>query len=508
MKLNANSGENTSIRSRKISGFGLSALCAFASLAALADIEVDERLNVLFISVDDLRPDIGAYGVDIMHTPHLDRLAGEGRLFQRHYVQVPTCGASRYSLLTGQYPRHSLSWNNSAFELYQQGLAPVSLPQWFRDHGYYTAQTGKISHRPDGLLEDQARIAESGVDNTYNQAPHMHFSDPENPEIPGAWDLMITPVGEWGTAWGAFFAYHGGETRYRGRSPAKEGADVADAGYPDGLMGDAAVEVLTELRDREEPFFYAVGFFKPHLPFNAPKKYWDLYDRDEINISHVDPVRRTSDEMWGSYGHSAEQTKDPDYVRELIHGYYACVSYVDAQVGKLLDALDDLNLSDNTIVVLWSDHGFHLGELGYWGKHTLHEYSLHAPLIVRKPDMPDPGRPASGVVGSIDIYPTLVELAGLPMPEHLDGRSLAAAVEDSGANPAGFAVGFWRNDYTLRTDRYRLIGLGDDAQLFDHKNDPGERDDVSDRNPEVVRELRNRLETILDRRKAARTGEP
>ena len=473
------------------------------SAGVRAEAEEAKPPNVLFIAVDDLRPELKSFGQEHMVTPHMDALAQRGRAFSRHYVEAPTCGAARYALLTGQYPKRNITYSNAAFRLYQDGVAPPSFPQIFRENGYHTVQMGKVSHSPDGLRDDQDRIAEVGIDNTYNNAPHKHFTNPEDPELPGAWDVLITPVGKWQTAWGAFFAYDRGETRRRGRSAAVEAADVDDTGYPDGLMAERARQLLGELGERDEPFFFAVGFYKPHLPFNAPQKYWDLYERDAIDISHVDPLQRRGGEMINSYGHSAEDFDDEAHVRKILHGYYAATSYVDAQIGKVLDALDETGLAENTIVVLWGDHGFHLGENGIWGKHSLHEQSLRSPLIVRVPGMPRPGEMADGIVASVDIYPTLMELANLPMPEHLDGQSFAAMLEDPKADPIGFAVGFnfprGGPTQALRVDGWRYI-QGDG--LYDRKNDPNERENVAEAHPELVERMQAQLQEILDRRKA------
>jgi arylsulfatase A-like enzyme len=460
-----------------LSGLGLSLLGAAAPPLARGEGGGAPPKNVLFIAIDDLRaPQVGAARTRPMLTPNIDRLAAEGRMFHRHFVQAPTCGASRYALLTGQYPHRTLSWDNNAFQLFQQGHAPKSMPQCFREAGYFTAQTGKISHSPDG--------------------------DPAQPEVPGAWDRFETPHGEWGSSWNAFFGYAGGKTRTVGRSPATDGpgVEVPDTGYPDGLLAEAAVKVLKELSEKDQPFFYAVGFYKPHLPFNAPKKYWDRYDRAAIDLSFVEPLKRRGGEVWHNYSHTEAQANDPDHQRLLLHGYYAAVSYVDAQVGKLLEAVDALGLRESTIVVLWSDHGFHLGELGIWGKHTLHDYSLQSPFILRVPGMAQPGTGTDAVVSSVDIYPTLVDLAGLPKPDHLDGTSFAALVADPAADPVGFALGFWDNRYTLRTGRHRLMG----DRLFDHATDPGERTDVAAAHPEVVQQMKEQRDRLLAARKAAR----
>jgi hypothetical protein len=212
-----------------------------------------ERPNVLFIAVDDLRPQLGAYGHDFMVTPHMDRLAATGRLFTRHYVQAPTCGASRYALITGQHPARGPSFNNGAFALYRQGHAPPLLPQWFREHGYHTTQMGKISHSPDG------------------------FNNDKTPEIPDAWDTFNTPAGQWETPWKAFFGYDEGKTRQPGRSAPFEAADVDDRGYPDGLIADAAVETLRELGKADKPFFFAVGFSSSLTCLSTHRKNTGIY---------------------------------------------------------------------------------------------------------------------------------------------------------------------------------------------------------------------------------------
>ena len=362
-------------------------------------------------------------------------------------------------------------------------------------------QTGKISHSPDGFRDDSERIAAAGVANTYRRAPHKHFTNPEDPEVPGAWDKFKTPVGQWQTGWGAFFAYADGSTRFSGRSPAVERADVGDDGYPDGLMGDAAVAALAELAAADKPFFYAVGLYKPHLPFNAPERYWALYDPEKLDISTVDPLRRRGGEMFGGYSVQPGDLNDEAVVRELLRGYYASVSYIDTQVGKLLKALDELGLADNTIIVLWGDHGFHLGELGYWGKHTLHEHSMRSAFIVRTPGMPLAGEASNAIVNTVDIYPTLVELAGLPAPDHVDGTSMVPALKDPQADPVGFATGYQGGHITLRNDRFRLIRGSDGVKLYDHEGD-GEKIDVADQHPEVVRRMSEQLDGILAGRKA------
>ncbi len=465
---------------------GVGAACAFAA-ATMPHAIAATRPNVVFIAVDDLRPELGAYGKTHMVTPHMDRLAREGRVFARHYVPAPSCGPSRYALLTGMYPTpaHPVTYHNSAFQMYEQSIGPLSLQQHFQNNGYHTTLIGKVSHTPDGYRGGQ-NIREDREQNP--------------PEAPG-WNVLDTPAGQWNDAWSAFFAYAFGETRTPGESPPVEMADVGDRGYPDAHLADAAIEHLVRRSAGEEPFFLAVGFYKPHLPFNAPQQYWDLYDRDAIDISDVDPYVRTGGEFFGNYGHEARDTEDDDYVRKLRHGYYAATSYVDAQIGRVLEAVDNLGLDENTIVVLWGDHGYHLGELGYWGKHTLHEYALRAPLIVRTPNMPHRGAATDALVSTVDIYPTLAELCGLSVPDHLDGTSFAPILEDPSAETVDRVFGGWNGgtQHTIRTDQYRLIQRNGDVQLYDHHQDPGERQCVADEHPGVRARLVEKLEAFVGR---------
>lgn len=449
--------------------------------------------NVLFIAIDDLRPQLGSYGESQMITPHLDRFAAEGRRFDRHYVQVPTCGASRCALLTGRYPASRAAYDNDAFTTVPRDAAArsSSLPRHFREHGYHTASIGKITHRPDGLRDDAAR----------------------EPELAFAWDEVGMPSGRWQSAWDAFFAYADGSTRVAGKTPATERGEVDDHGYPDGLIADAAITKLKQLSAQpQRPFFLAVGFIKPHLPFNAPAKYWDLYDEEKIALAAnpgppagVDPAisLHRSGELTPRYtGLATVGVVTDGEARRLRHGYYACVSYVDAQVGRVLDELDRLGLRDDTIVVVWGDHGWHLGEQGIWGKHTLHDVALRSPLLVRTPHMSAPGEPTAGIVESVDIFPTLAELCGLPAAPDLDGVSFAPSL----ANPAHagkeWALGFWAGGraHTICTPRYRLTEWtkpGDrqtsQIELYDHQQDAAETVNVADRHPEVVDELRTSL---------------
>jgi arylsulfatase A-like enzyme len=476
------------VKLRSILGPILASLAATLALSSGAVAADAPRLNVLFIAVDDLRPQLGCYGREEMATPNIDRLASQGRLFRRHYVQVPTCGASRCAMLTGWYPHEASGYGNDAFAaLPRESWAPiVSMPQLFRKNGYRTASIGKITHSPDGRLENgEAELAQ-------------------------AWDEVGAPAGKWGTAWKAFFAYAHGGTRVTGQTPSTERADVPDDGYPDGLIAEAAVRKLGELKDR--PFFLAVGFYKPHLPLNAPAKYWDMYAADQVPPakyarppSGVDPEisLHKSSELTPRYtGLATPGVVTAEEGRRIRQAYAACVSYVDAQVGKVLDGLERLGLADRTVVVLWGDHGWHLGEHGIWGKHTLYEVALRSPLIVRVPRMASPGAAADGIVESVDIYVTLAELCGLG-PVASSGESFRQALDDPAAAGKRAAYGFWAGGrgHSIRTERYRLTQYterGDasrvaQVELYDHAADPDETANVAAKHPGVVRELTAKL---------------
>jgi iduronate 2-sulfatase len=316
--------------------------------------EGPQPLNVLFISIDDLRNDLGALGVDYMQTPHLDAFAEEGRLFTRHYVQVPTCGSSRAALLSGRRANRPEFLPNTAILDTHEEWVSRSLPAVFQQHGYQTFSLGKITHYPGGLAGDG------------------WAEEPE--ELPGVWTRSWVPDSPWETPRDMMHGYADGQPRERGESPTWEAHEGPDNSYPDGWVVDEAIDMLGELSEGGEPWFFAVGFFKPHLPFAAPKTYFDLYDPDEIPAPadtdrHPQPSSwHGSGEMMNNYGqHPGDPRTDPEYASQLRHAYAAATSYVDEQVGRVLDSLDDLGLKENTIVVIWSDHGFALGEQGIWG---------------------------------------------------------------------------------------------------------------------------------------------
>ncbi len=433
------------------------------------------RPNVLLLCIDDLRPELGCYGAPLVRSPHLDALAAGGMRFDRHYVQFPTCGASRHSFLTGQRPSQPAHYGNGAFGSLGPDFDPASsLPGAFRAAGYHTVCLGKIGHSHDG----RTASGES--------------------ELPGAWDELPTDPGPWKAARHLLHGYVDGEPRTRGKSPISLFVGDSDEQYPDGILAQQAIEQLRLLSAGEDPFFLAVGFFKPHLPFAAPRPYWDLYGEYDSSTLAACVQPEMPDKLpqvhgWAQSGEvtrnylafgyedNSWSTSDREHLRR---SYLACTTYVDAQVGKVLDELERLGRAEDTIVVVWGDHGWHLGELGLFGKHTPYEASLRSTLIVRAPGTTAPGGQTRALVESLDVFPTLAELCGVASPAQLAGKSFAPVLrgETDAHRPA--ATSYWRRGKwlatSLRTERYRLVGWSDPItgnvggiELYDLEPEPG-----------------------------------
>jgi arylsulfatase A-like enzyme len=453
---------------------------------------IPKKPNILFICVDDLRKDLGCYG-SVVKSPNIDKLAGTGSLFFHHYVQVPTSGASRAGMLTGMFPHSKADLSNEACRIRLSGRPETDRPETMFHHlrrnGYHTVGIGKISHYVDGLLYGYT----DSVGTSY--------------ELPYSWDEMLFDAGQWETGWNAFFGYADGTNRQGKQKQVKpyECADVPDEGYPDGLTANIAVRKLKELSANDKPFCLAVGFFKPHLPFTAPEKYWDLYDEASIPLSPIPFIPEKAPfvalhesaefngYLLGEEKASLEKPISDAYARKLRHAYFACVSYVDAQIGKVLDALEESGQADNTIVILWGDHGWHLGDHRMWGKHTLYETSLSSAFIVAAPGRKK-GIKNNRIISSVDIYPTLMELCNVEIPDGLEGNSLVSLLDSpDDENWIDVAYSYFRNGISMRTSQYRMskyfTSNGNVTELYDYGQDIFERKNISDDKPEVIDEL-------------------
>jgi len=446
--------------------------------------------NILLICVDDLRPELKSFGADYIVSPNIDALAASGRAFTRHYVNASSCGPSRYTLLTGRYgPDHNGALFERAGRMAEPDHSvPPSLPEWFRQNGYTTVSVGKVSHHPGGL-------------------GGRNWADENQVEMPGAWDRHIMPSAEWKHPRGAMHGLAHGKIRKKASEhPVYEAVEGPNEIYPDGPIALEGIEQINALSKSGEPFFLAVGLIRPHLPFGAPKRFLDLYDAVELPpIPHPEKPAALSTwhrsaefrqyQRWGK-----DPNKDPAFADALRRHYAACVSYVDAHVGLLIEALEANKLRENTVIVLWGDHGFHLGEHAIWGKHSLYEESLLAPLIIATPGMPKPGYKAHGIVETTDIFPTLCELSGLEVPAFAHGRSLLPflSTPETVGEPA---IGYLQNrGKTIRTDRYRLILHDDGAvELYDHFSDPEEQINRATDKPKLVERLKAELLTTLNK---------
>ena len=474
-------------------------LIGYRSAQAQKRTVSNQQYNVLFIFVDDLRAELGCYGNNYIHSPNIDGLASKATVFKKQFVVVPTCGASRVAILTGMRPRKMDDLSNDVLELRRSYAnadksQPESFVEQFKRSGYYTIGIGKISHSPDGkiykYLEPKSDIA----------------------ELPKSWNEMLLDAGKWGTGWNAFFGYSNGTNRntLKGEVKPYESSDVSDEDYPDGLTAGLAVKKLQELAQKKEPFFLGVGFFKPHLPFNAPKKYWDMYDESKIPLSPSPDIPEgiNSESLqesgeFNGYKNGEEKASlaksvSDAYARKLKHGYYAGISYIDAQIGKVLAELKKLGMEKNTIIVLWGDHGWHLGDDRVWGKHTLSEWSLRSPLIIKLPGSQQ-GSICEKIVSSVDIYPTLMALCGMKMPVQGDGKSLAPLLKDADdKNWNDVAYSYYKRGITLRTDDYRLTKYFRKAEpvieLYDHKKDPFEKRNIAEEHPDIIKKLMPLLE--------------
>jgi iduronate 2-sulfatase len=447
------------------------------------------QFNVLFFSVDDLRPEVSASGSPIIKTPNLDRIAARGTTFERAYCQQAVCSPSRSSLMTGRRPDATRVWD---LETHFRKALPdaVTVAQHFKNHGYFSQGIGKIFHH--------------GFDDKPSWS--VPWQEPKAPSYvtPDAIKAMNDPANV--------------DAKGRPRGPATECADVPDETYKDGQVAKLAVQALGDLKKKDQPFFLAVGMAKPHLPFVAPKKYWDLYDPNKIYVPAFQKLPEGAPEFAGHNNGELKSYSDipnlgpitEERSKHLRHGYYAAVSYMDAQVGLVLDALEKEGLAQKTVIVLWGDHGWQLGEHGLWHKHTNFEVATRAPLLISVPGQKAAGKKSMALAEFLDVYPTLADVCGLPNPTGLDGVSLKPVLDDSTATVRPVAVSQYPRGtgtkrlmgYSIRDDRWRLTlwrNRADNSivatELYDEANDPHETVNVASRpeNQETIARLSKHL---------------
>ncbi len=505
--------------------------------------------NILFLAVDDLRPELGCYGSEIAITPNLDKLASNGILFNKAYCQEAICSPSRASLMTGARPETINVIEN--FTYFREANPDIiTLPQHFKNNGYETVHTGKIFHKPS--------FADLNI--SWSREPAYDKMKIKKSSTPGGFALVENQELFKKNREDVIAKYGKNAPRNGlGKGPAYEKANVPDYFYDDGYNAELAIATLKEMQEKnpEKPFFLGVGMKKPHLDWLAPKKYWDLYDTTKIKLTQQKkgPIKgaamglHPSFELRARYGIPKKGPINDQLAITLKHAYLASVSYVDAQIGKVLKALDDTGLRENTIVILWGDHGWHLGEMGIWGKATNYEISARVPLIISTPNMPQSskGQKSEALVELVDMYPTLTDLAGLKLPEHLEGQSFKSLLEapnkkwkkaaftqfpspalrEWAANPLskGMRETYfgplieevegrikdqqkekWNRNlfenylmgYTMRTQQYRFMLWRDYRkpkseplfyELYDHKKDPNETVNIAEEHPVLVKQL-------------------
>ncbi|MFY0652555.1 MAG: sulfatase [Cyclobacteriaceae bacterium] len=415
-------------------------------------IQAQDKPNVLFIAVDDLRPELNCYGADYMKTPHMDRLAERSMLFNNAYTQQAVCAPSRNTILTGLRPDAL-----GIYDLYtffrKKSPDVVTLPQHFKNNGYVSEAVGKLYHTGHGNSDDSLSWSNPKINTNKlrNEIPKLNNGD--TVDLQSDFPLID----------GKKLPYYC--------------SDAPEEQMTDAITTKVALDHLDHLQGKN--FFLAVGYVKPHLPFVAPRKYWDMYNPDEIEIPERNDPEGMPSVALHSFGelrkyHNIPSVKESKYLndemsRNLIHGYRASVSMIDAQIGRLLDKLDELELSDNTIIVLWGDHGWKLGEYGGWCKHTNFELDTRVPLMISAPELLQ-GKKTASLAELVDVYPTLCDLAGITKPKHLEGQSLAPILKDEEVQvnkvaisqyPRGKSLGYDRKNelmgYSVFDGKYRFV---------------------------------------------------
>ncbi len=460
-----------------------------------------ERPNVLLILVDDLKPALGCYGDTAAKTPNIDRLAARGMRFDLAYCNQAVCAPSRFTLMLGS---HSTSTGLYGLGSSLRKLVPsaMTMPQHFARHGgYRTESIGKVFHVGHGNEGDPSSFSVPPFKDKV-----IEYLDPES-----------TEGGQLTREEALFTNQKLDQIKSLPRGAAFESPDVKDDDYADGRVATETIERLQAAQQRSKhdgtPFFIAAGFVRPHLPFSAPKKYWDMHDPQKLSMPTIEEHPSGSPKAAHKRGGEiaaykpvpeGDATFSPELKRQLIHGYYASTSFVDAQIGKVIDELDRLRLAENTIIVLWGDHGFHLGDHGIWTKHTNYEQANHIPLLISAPGITKPNSSTRQLTESVDIFPTLAELAQLPTPagpQPIDGFSLVPVLKDPQAGVRDHAFHCFPKQTlgrAIRTERYRLVewkkpsAYPDTAEfeLYDYELDPLETKNLASEQPEVLNQLR------------------
>lgn len=497
---------------------------AFAVLLFAGTVHAEDPPNVLFISVDDMRPEIGCYGNEEIKTPCFDAFAKTGTTFMKAYCQSAVCAPSRASVMTGLRPDSTRVWDlRGKFRINLPDV--VTIPMHFHNHGYHTVSMGKIfhNHMPDRISFDEPdlRPAKYMTPELIDREPESFYHDDGlNAELAEVRKRRLAAnPNRYANGW----AY----------GVATESFDGPDNQFYDGAQTELAINKMRELKKKDKPFFLALGFYRPHLPFVAPKKYWDLYDRDKLSLADNPYLPKDSPvmamnsmyELRACYDlehvkHPSEFTFDELTARRLKHGYYASVSFVDACFGKLMKGLDEFGLADNTIVVLWGDHGWKLGEHNSWCKQSNYDIDVRVPLMIRTPGHPMAGSKTESLVELVDLYPTLCDAAGLPIPADMEGTSFKQlmAKPDQPWKSAVFSQ-FHRAPritpdkgrymgLSMVTDRFHYVewrtwdhikGVAGElkvTELYDHQSDPDENQNISgdSKNATLISKLAQQLQ--------------
>ncbi|MAJ98301.1 MAG: DUF4976 domain-containing protein [Flavobacteriales bacterium TMED288] len=437
-----------------------------------------EKMNVLFIIADDLNCDLGSYGNSVVKTPNIDRLAEMGVLFENAHNQYPLCGPSRASFMTGMYTNQTKITENN-MNLRNSVPDVITLGQRFRQQGYQSVRIGKVFH-----YDNPSAIGTSGNDDIYS------------------WDQTVNPYGRDKIE---EYKINTLKPRRYGGTLSWLAADGKDEEQTDGIGASEAIKKLDDFAMNNTPFFLTVGFFRPHTPFVAPKKYFDLYDREKIEIPKIssDYLATLPEPAVKSIRAKKNQLNlEKELAQEIKEAYYSTISFVDAQVGRLLDHLKSSGLDKNTIVVFTSDHGYHMGEHGHWQKQTLFDNATRIPLIISFPNMKNKGGISKSPVELIDLYPTLMDLTGINIPEHVVGKSLEPLMKNLKASVRGSALTRWRKGYSIKTKRFRLTKWGSNGELgyelYDHKNDKKELINLA-RNQDY-NEIMDSLKLVIEQR--------